>query len=123
MISKNEFVEILERLKEANDLQNKVNELFRDARDNVENDFCNGASLMISHESIVIQLLEDMFNDRFEYPNISWWIYETDYGRNKEMNKIYNSDGKTIYKSLDSAEDLYDYLIECMEEKNAKNNR
>lgn len=38
---------------------------------------------------------------------ISWWIYETDFGRNKKMNKIYI--GKKEYP-INTAEDLYDFI-------------
>ena len=58
LISKEEFVDIIERLREANDLVNKVDELFQNSRENLELDFCNAASLQISHEPIVIKLLE-----------------------------------------------------------------
>ena len=112
MISKEKFVKILNRLKETTDLQNQINELFMRARDNIENDFCNAGSFMISHEDVVVDLLEEIFGDSGEYPNTSWWIYETDYGRNKKMNKIYEEDAKTVYKELNTAEDLYDYLLE-----------
>ena len=46
-ISKEEFVEILNRLRDSSDLVRKVNSLFRNSRDNVGCDFCNGAALQI----------------------------------------------------------------------------
>lgn len=39
---------------------------------------------------------------------ISWWIYETDFGRKKDMNKIYI--GKKEYQ-INTAEDLYDFIV------------
>lgn len=57
-LTKQEFVDILNRLREATELVDNVEELFRDSRDNLEYDFCNGAWLQISHEGIVVKLLE-----------------------------------------------------------------
>lgn len=42
-------------------------------------DFCNGASLQISHENVVVVLLRKLMQDAFE--NIDYFIYELDYGR------------------------------------------
>ena len=63
-LSKKEFVDIIERLREANDLVDKVDELFRNSRENLELDFCNGASLQISHEPSVVKLLEKLMEDQ-----------------------------------------------------------
>ena len=106
-LSKEEFVEIMNRLRESSDLVDKVDELFRNSRDNVERDFCNGASLQISHESIVILLLKKLLKDTGE--DISYFIYELDYGRNYEPGMITDKDGHDI--DFGSPEKLYDYLV------------
>lgn len=41
MISKEKFVEIINRLRDYNDLQNKIDDLFKDNIDNRERDFIN----------------------------------------------------------------------------------
>ena len=105
-ISKEEFVEILNRLRDSSDLVDKVNELFRNSRDNVECDFCNGAALQISHESTVVLLLRKLLNDAFE--DIDYFIYELDYGRTYEPGMITDENGHDI--DLSSAGKLYDYL-------------
>lgn len=105
-ISKEEFVEILNRLKDSSDLVRKVNSLFRNSRDNVECDFCNGAALQISHESTVVFLLRKLLKDAVE--NIDYYIYELDYGRQYEPGIITDEKGHDI--DLSSAEKLYDYL-------------
>lgn len=64
--TKEDFVKIIYRLRDSSDLVKKVNELFRNSRDNVENDFCNGASLQISHESTVVHLLKIIMQDRYD---------------------------------------------------------
>ncbi len=105
-ISKEEFVEVLNRLRESSDLVRKVNGLFRDSRDNVECDFCNGAALQISHESTVVFLLRKLMKDAIE--NIDYFIYELDYGRKYEPGMITDEDGRAI--DLSTSEKLYDYL-------------
>lgn len=79
LINKEEFVRIINRLRDYNDLQGKIQDLFRDNIDNRENDFCNAGSICVGHETIVVQLLENMFNDIGEYSTLSWWLYENDY--------------------------------------------
>ena len=64
-LTKQEFVEILDRLRKATELVDKVEELFRGSRENLECDFCNGAGLQISHEGIVVKLLEKLMRDSF----------------------------------------------------------
>ena len=105
IISKEKFVEIINRLKNYNELQDKIDELFKDNIDNRENDFINAASICIGHESVVIELLENMFNDK---DTISWWIYECNYGRDFSLGDL-EVDGIEI--DLSTAEKLYDYLI------------
>ena len=105
-LSKKEFIEIIDRLRESHDLVQRVNELFRESRENVEADFCNGASLQISHESVVVELLEKLMHDVTD--DISYFIYELDYGRKYKPGYITYADGQEI--DFRTAEKLYDYL-------------
>ena len=105
-ISKEEFVDIMNRLREASDLVDKVDELFRKSRDNIECDFCNGAGLQISHESTVVLLLRKLLKDDVE--DIDYFIYELDYGRKYEHGMITDKNGADI--DFSTAEKLYDYL-------------
>ena len=61
-LTNQEFVDILNRLREATELVDKVEKLFRDSREKLECDFCNGAGLQISHEGIVVKLLKCVIN-------------------------------------------------------------
>ena len=110
MITKQEFVEIINRLKNYNDLQNKIDDLFKDNIENRERDFMNAGSICIGHETIVVKLLEDIFNDK---GTISWWLYECNYGRDFSLGDL-EVNGVEI--DLITPEKLYDYLIEEMEE-------
>ena len=105
-LSKKEFVDIINRLHTATDLVDKVEELFRNSRDNLGNDFCDGAGLQISHEGIVVKLLEKLMGD--SCGNISYFIYELDYGKEyKEGCILDNKD----FIDISSAEKLYDFLM------------
>lgn len=109
MISKEQFVEIIDRLRETNDFVNETNEKARKLKDAVESDFFATMSLTVSHESIVLQLLENIFNDA-DY--ISWWLYDLDYGRKYKEYCIQDVDGNAI--DVSTAEKLYDFLISEM---------
>lgn len=109
LLSREEFVKIIERLQAANDIQNKVDEIFRESKDNIENDFMNAASLQISHESIVIALLKKIMGDDEYYSDIEYFIYELDYGRKYIDGMISDNDGNHI--DFSTSEKLYDYLI------------
>ena len=111
MITKQEFVKIINRLRDYNDLQHKIQDLFRDNIDNKEMDFINAGSICVGHETIVVKLLENMFNDK---NTISWWLYECNYGRDFSLGDL-EVDGVEI--DLTTSEKLYDYLIKEMEEK------
>lgn len=109
MISKQEFINIIDKLKEVNDFVDEVNTKARKLNDAIISDFFSAASLSISHENLVVRLLENMFNDK---DIISWWIYEVNYGRNTDMAWVEENGVKTY---LYTAEDLYNYLIKNME--------
>lgn len=105
-LTKKEFVDIINRLRESSELVDKIDELFRKSRDNIECDFCNGAGLQISHEGIVVKLLEKLMQDKNE--NISYFIYELDYGKEYQEGCISDDNGNV---DISTAEKLYDYLI------------
>lgn len=109
MITKEQFCKIIKRLREYNDLQDKIQQLFKDNIDNQEMDFMNAGSICVGHETIVVELLENMFKDK---DIISGWIYEQNYGRDFSLGDL-EADGVKI--DLTTPEKLYDYLIKQME--------
>ena len=106
ILSEQEFVDIINRLQEASDLQGKVDKLFRNSRENIENDFCNAAALQISHESSVVFLLKRIMCDYYEY--IDYFIYEFDYGRKYETGMITDESGQNI--DIHTPNLLYDFI-------------
>lgn len=109
MITKQEFIEIIDKLKEVNDFVNETNDKARKLNDAIISDFFNAASLSISHENLVVRLLENMFNDK---DILAWWIYDLDYGRKYKDGCITEHNGDII--DISTAEKLYDYLIKNM---------
>ena len=103
-LTKKEFVDIINRLKEANDLVNKVNDLFQNSRENLECDYCNGASLQISHESVVVNLLQKLMRDSEEW--ISYFIYELEYGTEEQWGML-----KEEGINIKTPEALYEHLV------------
>lgn len=106
MISKNRFVEIINTLKETDEFVTEVNEKAKGLKDAKISDFFNAMSLSISHEQIVVDLLENMFNSR---DLIGWWIYELNYGKLYSDGVFQDGNGNNI--DVSSAEKLYDYLV------------
>lgn len=111
MLNKEKFVEIIEKLKKTNDFVDEVNDKARKLDDAIISDFFNASSLSISHESIVVELLENMFDTDI----INWWIYELDYGRKYKEGCIQDCNGKNI--DLSTVEKLYDYLVKELEKR------
>ena len=111
-LSKKEFVDAIMKLRDAKELVDKVNELFMYSRESIECDFCNAAALQISHESLVVSLLEKLMNDQSEM--ISYFIYELDFGAEYENGMIVDEHGNEIVFS--SAEAVYNYLIKNYEQ-------
>ena len=105
IISKEKFVEIINRLKNYNKLQDKIDELFKDNIENRERDFINVGSICIGHESVVVYLLEKMFDTDM----ISYFIYELEYGKKYKAGCVLDENMNEI--DLSTAEKLYDYLI------------
>ena len=101
IIKQNKIIEKLE--KEA---QKYFEEIIKQDR---EMDFMNAGSICVGHETIVVELLENMFKDK---DIISGWIYEQNYGRDFSLGDL-EADGVKI--DLTTPEKLYDYLIKQME--------
>lgn len=112
MITKKEFIEIINKLKEVNDFVNETNNKAKKLNEAIISDFFNASSLSISHENIVVKLLENIFDDK---DIISWWLYELDYGR--EFKKGYLQDESGLDVDVSTAGKLYDYLIKEREMK------
>lgn len=109
MISKEKFVEIINRLRDYKELQHAIDSLFENYIDNKEMDFMNAGSICIGHESVVVYLLEKMFDTDM----ISYFIYELEYGEKYKAGCVLDANMREI--DLSTAEKLYDYLVQDLE--------
>lgn len=108
MIDKLEFVSIINKLMEVNDFVEETNNNARKLHDAIISDFFNASSLSISHETLVVRLLREIFNLQDD-DTLTWWLYEKNYGRDFKMGDF--SVG-VIDVDLSTPEKLYDYLVE-----------
>lgn len=110
IIDQLKFVQVLNRLKNYSELQIQIEGLFDDFIDNVENDFNNSGGICIGHESVVIDLLEAMF----ETDLISWWVYELNYGQDYKEGCLMEND---INIDVSTPGKLYDVLVNDLKRK------
>lgn len=108
MITKKEFVDIINRLKEADDFVEETNKNAKKLKDAIISDFYNASSLSISHEDIVVKLLKELFNLQDD-DTLIWWLYDLDYGRDYKEGDFRDGDGNEI--DVSTPEKLYDYLV------------
>lgn len=106
MISKEQFIKIINHLKEVNQFVDETNKKAKELNDAIISDFFNASSLSISFENDLIKVLENMFDTDL----ISWWLDDLDYGTKFEIGCIIEADGITR-PDLSTAEKLYDYLV------------
>lgn len=110
MLSKEQFVNHIEGMKDQNDAELLLYSEF--GIDTIELKRIGYAS---NHFT---ELLSQAMGDNEEW--IGWWCYETDFGRDKTMNKVYDGQSEEVIASLDTAEDLYDYLVKVLEEQDGR---
>lgn len=101
-LTKEEFVQALNFIKERDEAQTKIGELF-------ENEFEDSIFWPYSKwQAWGVQLLEKIMRDT-ENNWISYFIYELDYGTGYQDGYITDVDGSNI--KMATAEDLYDFLV------------
>lgn len=110
MISKEYFIEILDKLKVAEDFVNETNERAKKLGKRLDSDFFNAYGTAIFHDGIVVNLLDNMFNTDM----VSYWVWELGYGERYEKGCVQDANGNDI--DISTAEKLYDYLIIDMED-------
>lgn len=111
MITKEEFLKAIEALKQ----QNVIDDNFQT---HMEAAFPGSFAPIYENSlwALSIHLLELAMEDRYEY--VSWWVYETDFGKREDMTEItWTEDGQEKTVNLMTAEALYDFLVD-----NAKHN-
>lgn len=111
-ISKEDFFDYLDKLKDRSDMFRKVYE-------------STGKSLdLINFEDYIcepLRIIEKAFFSKIEYDMISWFLYEYDEGKMK----IYDKDTNEVLAEITDNEALWDYLNDdknkCWEEVDISN--
>lgn len=106
LISKQTFVKIINTMRDREDLVIKLNDIIREYRVTLREDFLDGNALIIGGEDEIVELLEILMKDTCG--DISYFMWEIDFGRDYEPGCI-TQDGEDI--DISSADKLYDYLV------------
>lgn len=103
-ISEEDFIEAINALKKQLDHDESFGKSMEDAFPG------SYAPIYDNHYlwEATIRLLEIATNDTNN--TIEWWIYETKFGTEPNMNIIEKRDGEDVSVSLSTAKELYNYL-------------
>ena len=106
LLSKQEFCNIINNMKTTEKYTNELN--------NIHKKYNKDSVVSFPEHTDLINVLNIMFDDTSEL--IEYWIYELNFGDLYEDGCITENDDTNII--LKTAEDLYDYLIKEMNDKN-----
>ena len=117
-LTKEEFIKYMSFLKRQYDYEDKLFSLTREYRDVV-----GDAEAPMSHSSgVIIELLEkllDLPKDEYGYSDLSWWVWETDFGETFEIGSLENTNFEENHKyrkpDLSDLDKLCDYLFRVAE--------
>ena len=104
MITKTDFCQVIEDLKQNEEYLDDIRNVFKKHRRETQV-YSTGL------ENTIINLLEALFKDE-EDNWIDYWIGELDVGEKYEEGTVTDEDGSII--PLKTAEELYDFLIKEM---------
>ena len=99
MVTKELFLKCIDTIKDHRAREKK----FIEGLDALSPMTYNNTFLYSDYEAFVVDLLTELLGDTAE--TLSWWIYETDFGANEQLNLLIDEDVR-----LDTAEKVYDYL-------------
>ena len=106
LISKQTFVKIMNTMRDREDLVVKLNDVIREYKTTLNEDFLDGNALVIGGEEEILELLEILMKDSCS--DISYFMWEIDFGRDYEPG-CFTDNGQNI--DISTAEKLYDYLV------------
>lgn len=114
MISKKVFCETLEKMKNLDNIEREINDIFRN------NDMEFNQISCGDYEDIIYDLLVDAMDDE-ELGWICYWMFDLDFGRkydDPEGLRAFDEDNNVI--PLRTSEDLYNILTKNTIDKNEK---
>lgn len=103
MISKEEFVKALDEIVE---FENKLDKL-RGVSTDLSLSFSDIGGMLVQSLIRVLCLSCGLNPDEKYGDDISWWVYETDCGKDKKMNVV---EYKKKKYHIDTPSDLYDFI-------------
>lgn len=103
MISKEEFVKALDEIVE---FENKLDKL-RDVSTDLSLSFSDIGGMLVQSLIRVLCLSCGLNPDEKYGDDISWWVYETDCGKDKKMNVV---EYKKKKYHINTPSDLYDFM-------------
>ena len=102
ILSKDEFITVMNNWKDTTDYQDKLNNLF--------SEYCEGWLFQPDCSVGLLYTLEVMFQDQSHW--IDYFVHELDFGKKYTEGMVTESDGSPI--PLGTIEELYDLLIKEM---------
>ena len=108
MISFDMFKKFIEAIKKQHEKETK----FTKALESI----CDGffvSELTEDITNMLVTIMETELEDTSEW--LTWWMYEKDFGTRKDMTAYYADESEI---KLDTVEEIYNFLIKNMEEKN-----
>lgn len=113
MISKEEFVKALDEIVE---FENKLDKL-REVSTDLSLSFSDIGGMLVQSLIRVMCLSCGLNPDEKYGDDISWWVYETDCGKDKKMNVV---EYKKKKYHIDTPSDLYDFIERVYKNKRRK---
>lgn len=107
LISKEKFVETMEKIIELNNVTEKFNEA-------IEMLCGDGWIAFTKHETIIVDLLKICVGDTEDW--LDWWLWENYYGERISDTSLAEVDGTPI--DVKTPEKLYDFLVSRKEKTN-----
>ena len=116
MISKEQFVKVINELQEVDDLKKEINNKIHNLKF-FNTDFLYSDIFIFNHSNTVIKLLANTFSEEVDKIKIikeivEWWIYDTDYGREDKYTRVTYDDGTEVI--IDTPEKLYDDILNSL---------
>ena len=100
MLSKEKFIEYIEKYRELADIEEKLNCVVKLLCPDFNSFYLD------KHSSLILDMLKDLMHDTYDY--IDYYIYELDWGKSG-TNCISEPDNNKTY-SLTTYDQLYEYI-------------
>lgn len=107
MLNREVFFDAIHAIKKQEELTDRLNEVYRELTDG-----CGSLMLSSLTGNALIRTLEEGMDDQYGY--VSWWLYEAPDG---DKTVSWEENGKEVSVELSDVNALYDYLMQCAEER------